>query len=39
MGGGIEGMGRVHGADGAVRDATQHLMLLMMGVYTRNISS
>jgi len=45
MGGGLENhcVGRVHGADGVVRlarlQATQHLMLLMMGVCTRNMSS
>ena len=44
MGGGLESccVGRAYGADGAVRvayAATQHLMLLMMGVYTRNMSS
>jgi len=65
MGGGLEGrcVGRVYGADGAVRHrthdlhsgpqdhnlsktrcrkpyaATQHLMILMMGVCTRNMSS
>jgi len=40
MGGGLESrcVGRVYGADGAVR-LTQHLMLLMMGVCTRNMSS
>jgi len=37
MGGGLESrcVGRVYGADGV----TQHLMLLMMGVCTRNMSS
>ena len=49
MGGGLESccVGRVYGADGAVPKtrcrkpyaATQHLMLLMMGVCTRNMSS
>ena len=43
MGGGLESscVGRVYGADGAVRPyaATQHPMLLMMGVCTRNMSS
>jgi len=51
MGGGLESrcVGRVYGADGAVRlaktrcrkpyAATQHLMLLMMGVSARNMSS
>jgi len=41
MGGGLESscVGRVCGTDGAVRLATQHLMLLMMGVCTRNMSS
>ena len=48
MGGGLESrcLGLVYGADGAVRyrcrkasAATQHLMLLMMGVCTRNMSS
>jgi len=46
MGGGLESrcVGRVYGADGAVRGrkpyaATQHLMLLMMGMCTRNMSS
>ena len=49
MGGGLDSrcVGRVYGADGAVRHtpcrkpcaATQHLMLLMMGVCTRNMSS
>ena len=47
MGGGLESrrVGRVYGADGAVtrcrkpNAATQHLMLLMMGVCTRNMSS
>ena len=51
MGGGLESrcVGRVYGADGAVHGtirtvhkpyaATQHLMLLMMGVCTRNMSS
>ena len=39
MGGGLESrcVGGVYGADGAA--ATQHLMLLMMAVYTRNMSS
>ena len=37
MGGDLESscVGRVYGADAA----TQHLMLLMMGVCTRNLSS
>jgi len=42
MGGGREShrMGRVYGADGAVRlTATQHLTLLMTAVCTRNMSS
>jgi len=41
MGGGLESrcVGRVYGADGAVRQHPQHLMLLMMGVCTRNMSS
>jgi len=47
MGGGLESrcVGRVCGADIAVRvavceyAATQHLMLLMTGVCTRNMSS
>ena len=51
MGGGLESrcVGRVYGADGARHHpqtrcgkpyaATQHLMLLMMGVFTRNMSS
>ena len=51
MGGGLESrcVGRVYGADGAVHHphrthdlpyaATQHLMLLMMGVFARNMSS
>ena len=50
MGGGLDNrcVGRVYGTDGAVRRktrcrkpyaATQHLMLLMMGVFTRNMSS
>jgi len=51
MGGGLESrcVGRVYGADGTRHHpktrcrktyaATQHLMLLMMGVCTRNISS
>jgi len=46
MGGGLESrcVGRVYGADGAVHGrqpyaATQHLMLLMMGVITRSMSS
>jgi len=48
MGCGFESrcVGRVYGADGAVRHyphgtyvATQHLMLQIMGVYTRNMSS
>jgi len=47
MGGGLESrcVGRVYGADGArhhphrTHAATQHLMLLMMGVCTRNMSS
>ena len=41
MGGGLESccVGRVYGADGAVATATQHLMLLMMCVCTRNMSS
>jgi len=48
-GGGLESrcVGRVYGADGAVHRtdrrkpyaATQHLMLLMMGICTRNMSS
>jgi len=49
-GGGLESrcVGRVNGADGAVHHpyrshapyaATQHLMLLMMGECTRNVSS
>jgi len=42
MGGGLESryVGRVYGADVAVLvyyDATQHLMLLTMGVCTRNM--
>ena len=39
MGGGLESryVGRVYGADGAV--ARHHLMLLMMGVCVRNMSS
>jgi len=32
-------VGRVYGADGAVRVARHHLMLLMMAVCTRNMSS
>jgi len=34
-------VGRVYGADGALRPyaATQHLMFLIMGVCTRNMSS
>ena len=44
MGGGLESrcVGRVYGADGAVLiyyAATQHLLLLTMGVCTRNMSS
>jgi len=47
MGGGLESrcVGRVYGADGdratrrKLNAATQHLMLLMMGVCTRNMSS
>jgi len=45
MGGGLESrcVGRVYGVDGARHGkpyaATQHLMLLMMGVSTRNMSS
>jgi len=46
MGGGLESccVGRVYGADGAVHRrkpyaATQHLMLLMIGVCTQNMSS
>jgi len=44
MGGGLESrcVGRVYGTDGAVRRhhaATQHLMFLIMGVCTRNMSS
>ena len=44
MGGGLDSrcVGRVYGADGAVQctaPATQHLMLLMLGVYTRNLPS
>ena len=46
LGGGLESRwdGRVYGADGAVRHGTarhgtQHLMLLMMDVCTRNMSS
>ena len=48
MGGVLESrcVGRVYGADDAVRlarhhpyAATQHLMLLMMGLCTRNMSS
>jgi len=44
MGGGLENrcVGRVYGADGAVLiyyAATQHLLLLMMGVCPRNMSS
>jgi len=51
MGGGLESccVGRVYGADGAPSTpktrcgkpyaATQHLMLLMMGLCTRNMSS
>ena len=43
MVGGLESpcLGRVYGADNAVQPyaAIQHLMLLMMGVCTRNMSS
>jgi len=41
MGGGIESrcVGRVYGVDGAVRVGRHHLMFLMMGVCTRNMSS
>jgi len=40
MGGGLESrcVGRVYGADGAENHATQHLMLLMTSIYTRNMS-
>ena len=49
MGGGLESrcVGRLYGADGAARHhphrthdlRTQHLVLLMMGLCTRNMSS
>ena len=41
MGGGLESrcVGRVYGADGAVRRTALSAPLLMMGVCTRNMSS